>query len=668
MEYLILLKYFQRSLFISILILVFSCSKSSRGTELSYGAFVEKDGVRFKLYAPRSYSVDLILFDNYDDINGKPISMYRVSNGDWELFVSGIGLGTIYGYKLKGPNNVDSVIVADPYSKAAITQNSWRHVAKSLVIDDNFAWEEDKWLNLDYNDLIIYETHVRDMTRHPSSEVLFPGTYMGFIEKDQKGGIEYLKKLGVNAVQLLPVWDYANIEIPFKKEVDGMFNNWNPYERNHWGYMPTFFFAPESYYATDGVRELGEWNGQSGKAVTELKQLVKELHKNKIAVILDVVINHVSNYDLHPLKYIDKEVYFKLDKNGNFLSQCCGNLLNTDNKKTRQLILESLKYWMTNYHIDGFRFDQAHLLSAETAKLIYKELKKINPNVIIYGEAWDNRNKEFSLMNWGSFNDRFRYVLRVDLHNYENRGFLFGRYRKGESKNNLKLIINGSTQSDGGFYSKHYHSINFLEVHDNYSFNDYLRMSSGENNPEDIIVDKFEHISLSEKLNKMNRVGALLLFTSRGIPLIHQGQEWGSSKIIFNEINIDPHNGKMDPNPYNKDNKTNWIDWNELTYNGDIVDVYEKLIDIRKSYFQFKMNSDQKFSFIDSDNDYCLGYSLNDTILVCLNSGSKNTVKLDLPEGKWDLIFSTSKKFSSDDIIDKQISLEPISGLILKRE
>ena len=318
MEYLILLKYFQRSLFISILILVFSCSKSSRGTELSYGAFVEKDGVRFKLYAPRSYSVDLILFDNFDDINGKPISMYRVSNGDWELFVSGIGLGTIYGYKLKGPNNVDSVIVADPYSKAAITQNSWRHVAKSLVIDNNFAWEGDSWLNLDYNDLIIYETHVRDMTRHLSSEVMFPGTYIGFIEKDQKGGIEYLKKLGVNAVQLLPVWDYANIEIPFKKKVDGMFNNWNPYERNHWGYMPTFFFAPESYYATDGVRELGEWNGQSGKAVTELKQLVKELHKNKIAVILDVVINHVSNYDLHPLKYIDKEVYFKLDKNGNF--------------------------------------------------------------------------------------------------------------------------------------------------------------------------------------------------------------------------------------------------------------------------------------------------------------------------------------------------------------
>ena len=668
MKYLTLPKYFQKSSLISIVILVFSCSNSSKSIELSYGAFIEKNGVRFKLHAPKSISVDLILFDNFDDINGKPISMYQLSNGDWELFVSGIGVGAIYGYRLKGPNNVDSVIVADPYSKAAITQNSWRHIAKSLVIDDSFAWEGDKWVNHDYNDLIIYETHVRDMTRHLSSGVLFPGTYKGFIEKDQKGGIEYLKKLGVNAVQLLPVWDYANVEIPYKKDAGGMFNDWNPYERNHWGYMPTFFFAPESYYATDGIRQLGEWNGHSGKAIIELKELVKDLHKNQIAVILDVVINHVSNYDLHPLKYIDKEIYFKLDENGNFLSQCCGNLLNTENKKTRQLILESLKYWMINYHIDGFRFDQANLLSAETAKIIYKELKKINPNVIIYGEAWDNRSKEFSQINWGSFNDRFRDVLRGDLHNYENKGFLFGSYRKGESKNNLKLIINGSTQSNGGFYSKHYHSINFLEVHDNYSFNDYLRISSKENNPEDIIVDKFEHITLSEKLNKMNRLGALILLTSRGTPLIHQGQEWGSSKIIFKEINLDINNGKMDPNPYNKDNETNWIDWRELSYNNDLVNIYEKLIDIRKTYFQFRSSPDQNFSFIDSDNNYCLGYSLNDTILVCLNADTKRVAKIDLPLGKWNLFFSTNKSLLSDNKIEKKISLEPISGVILKRK
>ena len=282
-------------------------------------------------------------------------------NGDWTIFINGLGVGTIYGYRLNGPLNDNSIIIADPYSKAAITQNSWRHVAKTLVIDESFDWQGDTWKNFDMRDLIIYEAHLRDMTRHPSSGTSYPGTYKGFIENDQNGGIAHLKRMGVNAIQLLPLWDYANVEIPYKKQVDGMFNDWNPYERNHWGYMPTFFMAPESYYASDGSRKVGDWNGASGKAVKELKEMIRELHKNDIAVILDVVINHVSNYDWHPLKFIDRDLYFHLDERGNYISQCCGNPLDTGNKHVRQYIIESLKYWMLEYHIDGFRFDQAHI-------------------------------------------------------------------------------------------------------------------------------------------------------------------------------------------------------------------------------------------------------------------------------------------------------------------
>ena len=169
-------------------------------------------------------------------------------------------------------------------------------------------------------------------------------------------------------MQFLPLWDFANVEIPYQEEAAGMVNTWNPYERNHWGYMPTFYMAPESYYASDGSAVPGEWNGRDGRAVRELKEVVRELHRNNIAVIMDVVVNHVSNYDWHPLKYIDRELYFKLDSEGNFLSQCCGNLLDTNNEHVRTYIIESLKYWMVEYHVDGFRFDQAHLLSAKTAK------------------------------------------------------------------------------------------------------------------------------------------------------------------------------------------------------------------------------------------------------------------------------------------------------------
>ena len=244
-----------------------SCTTNSYTSQiLSYGAFLSEDGTEFRIHAPSSNQVQLIIFNNPEDENGTAYEMSSNRNGDWTIFINGLGVGTIYGYRLNGPLNDNSIIIADPYSKASITQNSWRHVAKTLVIDESFDWQGDTWKNFDMRDLIIYEAHLRDMTRHPSSGTSYPGTYKGFIESDQNGGIAHLKRMGVNAIQLLPLWDYANVEIPYKKQVDGMFNDWNPYERNHWGYMPTFFMAPESYYASDGSRKVGDWNGASGKA------------------------------------------------------------------------------------------------------------------------------------------------------------------------------------------------------------------------------------------------------------------------------------------------------------------------------------------------------------------------------------------------------------------
>ena len=640
-----------------------SCRDSTINNTLTYGAFVKKHGIEFRLFAPSSDQVDLIIFKNVEDSIGFAYEMKNVGKGDWEIFVENLGVGTMYGYRLKGPHNDNRVIIADPYSKAAITQNTWRHIAKTLVIDRAFDWEGDTWQNVNFTDLVIYEAHLRDMTRHPSSGVKSLGTYKGFVEDNQKGGLAHLKNLGINAVQFLPLWDYANVEIPYKKEVVGMFNDWNPYERNHWGYMPTFFMAPESYYASDGSREDRQWNGKDGRAVNELKTLVKELHKNNISVILDVVINHVSNYDWHPLKFIDKEVYFKLDKNGDYISQCCGNLLDTENKYVRQYIIESLKYWMIEYHIDGFRFDQAHLLSIETAKLISDELKNVNPGVIIYGEAWDNRSREFSEINWGSFNAHFRDVLRGDLHNYNEKGFLFSSYRPNENKKDLKLIISGTPFNEGGMYKSPSHSINFLEVHDDYCFSDFLRLSSGENNKNDIILDKLNHISLSPKLMKMNKLGAFILFTSQGVPLIHQGQEWGHSQIIAQSNVVDVNVSKMDSNPYNKDNETNWVNWDELNQNEDLVSFYKRLIKIRKQNTFFRKINYEEVEFFDLNNRFALGYSFDEKMIAFINGDNKNNIRASLPDGIWDLLISTvdynAKKFEGI------INLEPTSGVLL---
>jgi pullulanase/glycogen debranching enzyme len=630
---------------------------------LSYGAFLRPGGIEFKIYAPSSDIVKLVIFEKVDDESGYEYPMEKLENGDWRYFLKNAPLGTMYGYRLTGPWNDENVIVADPYSKATVTQNNWRHVAKSLVIDASFDWEGDTWTNIHPRDLIIYETHVRDMTVHKSSNATAKGSYLGFIEKDQNGGIEHLKSLGVNAVQFLPLWDFANFEIPYKQEADGLYNDWNPYERNHWGYMPTFFMAPESYYATDGTNEPLAWNGTDGRAISEMKSMVKSLHKEGVAVILDVVVNHISNYDWHPLKYIDKTVYFKLDEQGDFLSQCCGNLLASDHQPVRDYIIESLKYWMTDYHIDGFRFDQAHLLSAETATFIIDELKKINPNVIIYGEAWKDREAEFSKMGWGSFNAKFRDVLRGDLHKYSDKGFLFGNFRNSESLKNLQSLILGTPN----IYQSPAHAVNFLEVHDDYCFNDYLRLSSSRNSKDDIIDDPMKHIELDGNLLRKNKLGALILLTSQGIPIIHQGQDWAHSQIIAETDAHDPNVGKMDRNPYNKDNETNWVNWLEKEQNKELADYYSGLIDLRRTHTEFRHATKKDFKF-QGLADHALGYVIRDRIAVYINGENSTAVETDLPEGKWQLMVNQNEvNLNGMLTVSGEITIPPTSGLILKR-
>jgi pullulanase len=647
----------------TLLIMISSCMTPPQKHTLPYGAFLQEHSIEFKLYAPNATNVYLVIFDDPEANSGVEYDMNPSESGDWTYSLENSGIGTMYGYRLLGSLNDESVIVADPYSKATITQNSWRHVAKSLVISDEFDWENDTWLNIPERDLIIYEAHVRDMTVHPTSEANSKGSYKGFIEPNITGGISHLKSLGVNAVQFLPLWDFANVEIPYKQEAAGMYNDWNPYERNHWGYMPTFYFAPENYYASDGTDEPFAWNGKNGLAVNEMKNMVKSLHKEGISVILDVVVNHVSNYDWHPLKYIDKSVYFKLDDDLNFLSQCCGNLLATEEEPVRQYIIESLKYWMTDYHIDGFRFDQAHLLSAETATIIIDELKKINPNVIIYGEAWNDREAEFSKMGWGSFNAKFRDVLRGDLHKYSDKGFLFGNFRDGESLKNLQSLILGTPN----IYQSSAHAVNFLEVHDDYCLNDYLRLSSGRKSKDDIIQDPMRHIKLDDDLLRKNKLGALILLTSQGIPIIHQGQDWAHSQIIAETDAYDPNVGKMDRNPYNKDNETNWVNWLEKEQNKELADYYSGLIDLRRTHTEFRHATKKDFKF-QGLADHALGYVIRDRIAVYINGENSTAVETDLPEGKWQLIVNNEKvNLNGIRQVSGKISIPPTSGIVLQR-
>ncbi|MEE9166488.1 MAG: alpha-amylase family glycosyl hydrolase, partial [Candidatus Neomarinimicrobiota bacterium] len=356
---------------------------------LSYGAFVQDKKTLFKLFAPRATRVYVVIFDSAEAESGTEYPMIQDDPGRWTVEVDGAGYGSLYGYRLDGPSSTShsfdpDVIIADPYSKTAVTQNTYRHVAKSLVVENRFDWQEDTWIKLDPRDAMICELHVRDMTAHFSSRAGNPGTYLGLVDPMQRGGIVHIKEMGYNAVELLPAMDFANVEVPYLDPNTAVHNTWNPYARNHWGYMTTFFFAPESYYASDGTDAPAAWNGMSGKAVSEFKQMVKAFHESGIAVIMDVVYNHVSDYDYHPFKYVDRGLYFRLDEKGDYIAKsACGNDTRTESAAVRQLILESVNYWMTEYHIDGFRFDLANLIDKESCKIIISEARKINPSVMI---------------------------------------------------------------------------------------------------------------------------------------------------------------------------------------------------------------------------------------------------------------------------------------------
>ena len=644
---------------------------SPKSSILSYGAFVEGNQTTFKIHAPRSTEVYLVIFKKPEDELGKEYPMVKNDFGDWTITRSDVDFGALYGYRISGPVNDPNIIIADPYSKATVTNNSHQHIAKSLIINEDYDWNGDQWVSIAPEDLIIYEMHIRDMTAHHSSEAYQKGTYLGLTDETQRGGIPHLIEMGINAVQIMPLQDFANVEVPFQDKNQSINNDWNPYAINHWGYMTSFFFAPESYYATDGTNKPLSWNGTDGRAVHELKDMVKAFHNKNITVIMDVVYNHVSQYDYNPLKYIDRDLYFRFDEKGNWSAKSgCGNDCKTESPVMRNLILESLKYWMTEYHVDGFRFDLGQLIDANTRDLIISELRTINPNVIILAEPWGGGYNPhgFSDQGWASFNDQFRDGLKGSVFDINDKGFLFGKLRKGDDQKFLRRLATGSLREHGGQYISSDHSVNYLESHDDLTFGDRLRITGGFNEKHEIINDPISHAKVDGDLLAMNKLGALYLFTSQGIVFMHQGQEWARSKVIANTDAPDEFEGQIDHNSYEKDNETNWLNWNEKGLNSDLVDYYKGLIQLRKKYPSLRKSNPEDFKFFDFGKQIAVGYIVKEKMAIIMNGSKTDNVSTTLPIGNWRMIVDgDSVQLDSHKIMSGEINIAPISGMVLVR-
>jgi len=573
----------------------------SNGEAGPLGASLREEGVNFSIFSQYAQEVFLLLFDAPDSPAVDTIKLNRSEN-IWHIFVKGLKAGQLYGYKVDGEYNPcegkrfnPHKLLLDPYAKAVSgkfkdqdnlifsydvnaegkdlvmdQRDDTSIVPKCIVIDDDFDWQDDKHPGISMDHWIIYEAHLKGFTAHSSSGVKHPGTYTGFIEK-----IPYLKNLGINAVELMPIQEFfVRNELAEKGLSD------------YWGYNTIGFFAPESSYSTQS---------HPGCQVNEFKTLVRELHKEGIEVILDVVYNHTGEGNqLGPtlcFKGIDNPTYYSLAQNPDnpnepyrfYLNDTgCGNMLDVENPVVMDMVLDSLRYWAKVMHVDGFRFDLASILARvhgqfSQSSLFFEAISKdpILSRVKMIAEPWDLSTYQVGNFpqGWSEWNGKFRDTARKFLKGDESQT---GAMAKG---------LTGSAelyQSDG---RKPYNSINFITCHDGftlrdlYSYNDKHNEANLDEN-QDGSNDNHSWNCGAEGDSEDPQVIALrkqmiknalccLLFSS-GTPMILYGDELMRTQ-------------KGNNNSYCQDNEINWLNWDNIEKYPDILDFCIDAIAFRKS-------------------------------------------------------------------------------------
>ncbi|MBO6793424.1 MAG: hypothetical protein JJ895_05905 [Balneolaceae bacterium] len=652
----------------------------------SLGYTILKDGIVFRLYAPKADQVKIVLFENFEHLYGTEFNMLKGEDGIWNYFCPSLELiDTWYAYKLNKTEDsawfqATDKYVADPYSKLVTSRNHYLGFAKTKIIEiPEFDWGNDEFqAPKDLRDLVIYETHIKDMVAHPSAKTYVQGVYNDFWQAEV-GGIKHLKKLGVNCVEFLPLQNFAYFEPPFGTTISsGLTNTWNHYSKNYWGYMTSFFFSPETIYASDGNLKHGSVVGRNINAIIELKELVKRLHAEGISVIMDVVYNHASQYDLNPLKYTAKDEYFRLDEHGNYLNDSwTGNDINTSNPFSRQLIVESIKYWIEEFHIDGFRFDLAGIIDWETVDQIKEEAKKINPNAILIAEPWGGEYKPagFSDHGWSSWNDK----LRNGFKGYDpvnDKGLIFGGWHHGCNRYALENFIRGTLKTgEHGLFRTSEHSVNYIEAHDGYTLGDFIRIALDSSKRDQKFENKNEVTKLSKNELAIAKLAAMALMVSQGVSMIHAGQEWARSKVIEDSTGLDPRNGMLDHDSYNKDNETNWLNFNEIQNNQELFDYYRELIHLRLKSPALRKSDPGAINFKVYLHPLHITFSIDGKsaedpydYFISLNCDPNSSHKIDLPEGDWNMVANARKcNVKGIRVIKNQFRLPPSTGVILRR-
>lgn len=551
-----------------------------------FGAVAIPGGVNFTIHTHGATSCELLLFHRKAEEPYAVIPFpesYRIGFC-YSMIVFDLDIEEFeYAYRLDGPYDEKkglrfdkNKILLDPYARAVTGQSQWGHVNnaqhgyRARVVQSNFDWGDQRHHSIPMEDLIIYELHVRGFTMDESSGVKHHGTFEGLREK-----IPYLKELGVNAVELMPIFEFDEMRDVRLIDENELID--------FWGYNPVSFFAPNTSYCSSM-----EYNHEG----LELKTLIKDLHDNGIEVILDVVFNHTAEGNefgpCFSFKGFDNNIYYMLTPDGHYYNfSGCGNTLNCNHPVVRDMILECLRYWVIEYRVDGFRFDLASILGrnddgtplSQPPLLRSLAFDSILGNVKLIAEAWDagglyQVGSFPSWKRWAEWNGRYRDDMR--------------RFLKGDDflAQTAAARITGSPDLYDPAYRGGNASINFLTCHDGftlydlYSYNQKHNEANGWGNTDGAddnnswncgVEGETDDPAILALRKRLMKNACAILLCSRGTPMFLSGDEFADTRYGNN-------------NPYCQDNLISWLDWSLLKKNKDLFDFFQYMIRFRKDH------------------------------------------------------------------------------------
>lgn len=584
------------------------------------GALYEKEGTLLRVWTPTAKSVEVWIYadDSFKGPSTK-IQMVQKPKGIFEAYLPGDQHGTIYVYKILFLNNRESISV-DPYARAT-TVNGMKSVIADLNRTNPDGWGERLPAFGLPEEAIIYELHIRDFSISETSGIVNKGKFLGLTEKNtqnasgRKTGLDYLIDLGITHIQILPMFDYATVDEANLTE-----------PQYNWGYDPLNYNVPEGSYSTDPFDPFNR--------IFELKQMIRTLHDNGLRVIMDVVYNHVYDPKDQALERTVPGYFYRYNADGSLANGTgVGNDTASERHMMRKYIIDSVKYWAKEYHLDGFRFDLMGIHDSVTMNAIREALDKIDPSIIIIGEGWEmstplpedlkasQRNAQ-AMPRIAHFNDSIRIALKgSDFGDEKDRGFISGKnYLEDLLLRNIKGAMHLSSHSS---YVDPEQVIQYVEAHDNLTLYDKLLRS----NPDD-----------SEEVRiKRHTLATSIVLLSQGVPFIHGGQEFLRTKAGV-------------ANSYQSPDEINQFEWERVTTYQESVAYVKGLIALRKSEYLFRLHTIEEIEAhftILSENFNIVAFSLTNSekkYIVIFNGNRSDTI-FRIQKGKYAILVEDNQVF-----------------------